>query len=169
MADVLANVTAETMFHRGLIKKVSLEETIQSAIRIVRASLALASNLTFREPTTPLPKIPSYAGSLRRAWINLLENAVVATEGKGEIKTEVRREGDAAVVRITDSGPGLPHEALNIVSGHESGADQLHPDSLGLRITKQIVTEHGGSIRVVRTSSTGTVLDVMLPFKGAPL
>src|SRR5690606_38473271 len=65
-----------------------------------------------------LPRVPVYADELNQVWTNLSANARQALAGKraqgmqGTITIETLVDGDSAVVRVIDDGPGVPPEAL---------------------------------------------------------
>jgi signal transduction histidine kinase len=101
---------------------------------------------------------------ITRAVHNLARNALEAMDehGGGTITVTVEREGDALVIRVADTGPGLPkvvEERLFqsfVTSGKADGT------GLGLAIVKKITEDHGGSIAAT-TSTRGTTFTMRLP------
>ena len=55
-----------------------------------------------------LPRVPVYVDELNQVWTNLIQNAQQALGGKGTIAIETLVEGDTAIVRVIDDGPGVP-------------------------------------------------------------
>jgi two-component system nitrogen regulation sensor histidine kinase NtrY len=97
-----------------------------------------------------------------RAVRNLIENAVRASGSRGRIGVEVTASGGAAVVTVTDQGPGVPAEHLARIlepyfSTHSSGT------GLGLPIAARIAEEHGGSLVARNRPSGGFEVIVTIP------
>ncbi|MBV8603472.1 MAG: HAMP domain-containing histidine kinase [Pelomonas sp.] len=103
---------------------------------------------------------------LRRALRNLLENAR-RYGGGGPVELELAREGDSAVMRVLDRGPGVPEamrerifEAFFRLPGH---AEQAGGVGLGLALVKQIAARHGGSARCDARAGGGSVFELRVP------
>ncbi|HEX7185491.1 MAG TPA: ATP-binding protein [Thermoanaerobaculia bacterium] len=99
---------------------------------------------------------------IRRALINLLDNAVEATEPPGRVTVAARRENGHLEIRVADTGRGLPpgsREKLFLPYYSTKGRGT----GLGLAIVHRIVTEHQGTIRVEDNVPKGTVFTMELP------
>ena len=106
---------------------------------------------------------------LRIAVLNLLRNARKYNE-RTPVTFDVvgRREGQLAVLEVTDNGIGIPRESwesvfeafhrLRATRGRGGGGS-----GLGLALVRRVVEGHGGSVRVERSSSEGTTFRVELP------
>ena len=102
---------------------------------------------------------------------NIFNNAIKFTPAGGSICGSLRREGREAVVRIADSGRGIPPDELEdvFVKFFRSPGVQLDAipgTGLGLAISKTIIEAHGGSISIDSRVGEGTVLEVRLPLVG---
>jgi two-component system nitrogen regulation sensor histidine kinase NtrY len=104
---------------------------------------------------------------LKRVFINLVENAFAAIEGKGTITftTSLVDSEQTVQIRVGDDGRGLPaHDRdklfLPYFSARKGGT------GLGLAIVSDIVSEHRGEIRVEDNTTRGTVFIVDLPCRG---
>ncbi len=93
---------------------------------------------------------------LRQALVNLIDNAVEATPSPGWIVLAGRAEDADLVVEVKDSGIGLPTDELELLvqpfystKGRGSG--------MGLALVHRIVTEHGGTLSLLRLTPQGTV------------
>ncbi|MCV5231756.1 ATP-binding protein, partial [Escherichia coli] len=80
----------------------------------------------------------------------LIDNAVQAMRGQGELTLATRRDGDAVVVEVTDTGPGIPPEIRpRIFDPFFTTKAPGEGTGLGLSISHGIVTQrHKGSITV---------------------
>lgn len=111
-----------------------------------------------------LPVLEVDRDQIKRMMINLLENAVAAIEGKGEIEIETVYDDSIDVVRITvsDNGCGIPPDDKPRLfepyfSTKKSGT------GLGLAIVSRIVSDHNGYIRVQDNEPRGTRFIIELP------
>jgi PAS domain S-box-containing protein len=106
---------------------------------------------------------------LHQVFVNLLSNAAKYTPERGSIWVKVTTEGDEAVVRITDTGVGIPHEMLpRIFDLFTQVETPLSHGGLGigLALVKDFVALHGGSVQV-RSEGVGKGSEFMvrLPLK----
>ena len=129
--------------------------SIRALCAMVVMTLTLAA-----EPATVPARFD--ARLLRRAVRNLLENALRASGGRGEVAVRVSREADDAVVSVADRGPGVAPELLPRIfdpyfSTHDTGT------GLGLPITRRIVEEHGGSIQATNRAGGGLEVVIRIP------
>jgi two-component system, NtrC family, nitrogen regulation sensor histidine kinase NtrY len=102
------------------------------------------------------------AEQMRRALINLLDNAVEATEAPGKVTISATRDNSHLRIRVADTGRGIPlasRDKLFLPYYSTKGRGT----GLGLAIVHRIVTDHHGSIRVEDNVPQGTVFTVELP------
>jgi len=102
------------------------------------------------------------AEQIKRALINLLDNAVEATDAPGHVTVSALRRDGHFAIKVADTGRGIPPEAkeklfLPYFSTKGRGT------GLGLAIVHRIVADHHGSIRVEDNHPRGTVFTVELP------
>jgi len=105
---------------------------------------------------------------LLRAVTNLLQNAAAYMERAGEIDLSLRAQNSHAVLRVTDTGPGMAPEDVEHAFDRfyrGAGARRARPDGLGLglAIVKQVVDSHSGFITIESCIGQGTVVTVELP------
>ncbi|MER6144842.1 ATP-binding protein [Streptomyces sparsogenes] len=152
-------------YHRDHTDLGELLETCRTAHRAQaeRAGVAL---------TATVPAAPVYAHAdadrLRQAVGNLVSNAVRATAPGGGVRLTLERRGAEAVVRVGDTGHGIPAAQLPHVFERFWRADAARGratggSGLGLSITRQIVKDHQGTIGVESEVGVGTTFTIMLP------
>ena len=113
-------------------------------------------------PGVPLVRLD--VEQVRRVIINLVDNAIEATERKGEIVVETALDETNRVVRIVvaDNGPGIPaSEREKLFLPYYS--TKRRGSGLGLAIVRRIIAEHGGSIEVGDNTPHGTRFTIELP------
>lgn len=115
-----------------------------------------------------VPVIQANAGELTQVWTNLLDNALDAMRDRGTLRIGARVEGDAVVVEVGDSGPGIPADiARQIFEPFFTTKALGEGTGLGLDIVRGIVRRHRGSVRVLHSEPGDTVMQVRLPLAGA--
>ncbi len=99
---------------------------------------------------------------LRQALDNLVRNAVEATPQGGRVVLSARREGAERFVEVRDTGRGIEPDQLPRIFDlyFTTKADGT---GVGLAVTQQIVTAHGGTIEVLSRPGEGTTMTVRLP------
>ena len=173
--DRLTAITEEYLYFARLPKPKLQEELLgpivknlidfereQMSARGVTLEIALADDL---------PPVMVDDGQLRQALLNLLRNAgdAVGEVGSGRVSVYTRRGSDpgTAEVVVEDDGPGIVEELAAKIfdpffSTKEGGT------GLGLALTHQIISDHGGTIRVESRPGHGAAFIVALPVAGSP-
>ena len=99
---------------------------------------------------------------LRTAFRNIIANAIEAVRDKGEITVAVRRSGPSWRITVRDTGTGMTRAVLDkIFEPYFSTKDA--GTGLGLPISRKIVEDHGGAVRVESEPEKGTTVTVDLP------
>ena len=116
-----------------------------------------------------IPHVSCYAGQLNQVFMNLIVNAIQAIDERGRIRIETFRDGDEAVVHITDDGAGIAKEdhARIFDPGFTTKGVGVGT-GLGLSICYRIVQNHGGRLTVTSELGKGSTFTVAIPIKGAP-
>ncbi|QBG46474.1 cyclic nucleotide-binding domain-containing protein [Verrucomicrobia bacterium S94] len=126
-------------------------------------------NITIEKEYGQIPGIIACAGELNQVWTNIIGNALDAMGDEGRLIIRTRQNDDGTIsVGIIDNGPGIPPENIPKIFELRFTTRKGRVDfglGLGLSITKNIVTRHGGTIDV--TSEPGrTEFSITLPVEG---
>jgi two-component system nitrogen regulation sensor histidine kinase NtrY len=111
-----------------------------------------------------LPAVRMDAEQIKRVIINLVDNAIEATERQGTIVLETAHDPANRLVRIVvaDDGPGIPAaEREKLFLPYYS--TKRRGSGLGLAIVRRIVAEHGGNVEVADNTPRGTRFTIELP------
>jgi len=101
----------------------------------------------------------------RRMYFNLVMNAVDAMAGRkvGVLHVSSQVEGDRLVLRVSDTGSGMPPEKIeNLLAEKESLDGELH--SLGFVFVRQTVAELGGTLEIGSEEGKGTTVTLRFPY-----
>ncbi len=121
-----------------------------------------------RPPTQPLPKVLVDPIRIEQILTNLLSNGLRFTPQGGMIEVTVEAAAGEAFLKVHDSGPGIPPEALPYIFGRFYRVDKSRAraeggSGLGLAIARQLARAHGGDITVENHPAGGAVFTVRLP------
>lgn len=111
---------------------------------------------------TPGPVLRADPVRLTQALLNLVINAMQAVERKGRIEVSAAGNGDAVMISVRDSGPGIPPENLLAIFDPYF-TTKPEGSGLGLWIAQQIVTAHGGTLKAQNAAGEGAVFTMTLP------
>lgn len=109
----------------------------------------------------PLPAVRADAARLKQVVLNLVLNAVKATDQGGSITLSARRDSGGVVLCVRDSGCGIATADLPRIFDETFSTRQ--GGGLGLTIARRIVEQHGGTIAVESTKGRGSSFTVWLP------
>jgi signal transduction histidine kinase len=125
---------------------------------LVRTSVPPEADARIKtDPATP--RIVGHYDPLRRAFSNILRNAVEATGGHGPIRVSVAPGAEGAVVRIADRGPGVrAADRARIFQPYVT--TKTEGTGLGLAMVRQTVEAHGGRVWVEDTPGGGATFVV---------
>jgi signal transduction histidine kinase len=148
---------------KSAMEKIDIHDGIESTLVILQHRLKGGMEVV-RDYDRDVPKVEAYSGELNQVWINLIDNAIDATDGKGTLTIRTAREADRVLVEIGDDGPGIPTELQRrVFEPFVTTKDVGKGTGLGLDISYRIVVRrHHGDLSV--TSSPGdTRFQVRLP------
>jgi PAS domain S-box-containing protein len=138
---------------------------------LLRETVAMVSSLSLSEVNFEFAfdsELPSYWGAptlLQQVFVNLLTNAVKATEPEGTVMVTTRRADEGAVqIAITDSGHGIPDNIKGrIFDPFFTTSPEGEGTGLGLSISYYIIKQIDGAISVDSTPGQGSTFTVTLP------
>lgn len=132
-------------------KKSPFLSILKLAINHVKSSYGVKINFPEKDIS-----VKCDARKMEGVMSNLLNNAVHALDGQGEIDVTVSSDSEFVTIQVKDSGPGIPEENLEKVFEPMFTTKKIGT-GLGLVICKSIVEQHGGSISVSNKPTTFTI------------
>lgn len=148
---------------------VLLEEAFEIA-RDINNSDERNLSLSIPQAPWPLPEVNGDYDLLVLATHNLLENAIKFTNPGDTIEVRAFEDGNAVVIEVADTGPGIPQEESQHIWQElyrGSNARGVPGSGLGLALVRAIVARHDGEIVMRSRSDQGTVFTMRLPVNPA--
>lgn len=142
-----------------------INQTIHKAIEMIRHEAASRSVVMIDELADDLPLIKVSADNLQGVWLNILINALDATEEKqGSIRITSYMKNNEINVSISDDGQGIPPEKVKrIFEPFYTTKNPGRGTGLGLSVCHRVIKQHGGHISVDSRFGYGTTFTVTLP------
>ena len=171
MSDLVENMLDLTKMDLGLEHKkeeVDLYHLLaQAADEFKPQAEAKGQSLTIKQTTTGL-SILGDVFQLRQVLNNLIGNAIKYTPNAGAIALSITEEKAMAVIKVQDTGYGipatdLPHLFKRFYRVRNNGHDEIEGNGLGLAIVKSIAEAHGGDVTVESEAGKGSCFTLHLP------
>ena len=158
--------------------KIPLDLAVHDLSALMRSTIDTASEsaaakhieVDLLEATTGL-YVEGDAGRLQQVFGNVLANAIKFTPPDGIVHVSVDREDDAAVVRFSDTGEGIPSAFLphvfDMFRQEEEGTRRRHSGlGIGLALVKRLVEMHKGRVEIESAGAgQGTRVTIRLPLR----
>jgi signal transduction histidine kinase len=163
MSDLVRAIKQYTYMDRVGEQEVDVHEGIENTLIMLHYRLKYGIHVT-RDFDRSIPRICARGSELNQVWTNLIDNAIDAMEGRGELLVRTAREFGRILVEIRDSGPGIPPEVVSrIFEPFFTTKPVGMGTGLGLETVYRIVDQHRGAI-VVDSKPGCTSFKVRLPF-----
>jgi signal transduction histidine kinase len=101
---------------------------------------------------------------IKQAFYNLIKNSFQAMQSDGLLHIKTEMDDQFAIVQFTDSGGGIPPEAMSRVFDPYFTTKQTG-SGLGLLIVRRIIREHGGEIEMINDAGKGLTVTIRLPLR----
>jgi PAS domain S-box-containing protein len=163
VAEIVKAFKTYTYMDRAPIQSVDVQEDLDNTLIILRSKLKPGISVR-REYAKDLPRIEAYGSELNQVWTNIIDNAIDAMEGKGELILRTRKDDPRVVVEIADNGPGIPEDIQSKIFDPFFTTKPVGSGTgMGLNISHNIIVQkHRGQISV--SSQPGrTCFTVRLP------
>ena len=167
IAELVGALKMYTFMDQAPVQAVDVNQGLENTLVMLRSKLRAGITVR-REYAENLPRIEAYGSELNQVWTNLIDNAIDAMDGQGELVVRTRQEDGLVVVEIEDNGPGIPPAVQpHVFDPFFTTKAPGSGTGLGLNISHHIIVDkHGGTIEV-RSQPGSTCFEVRLPIDGA--
>ncbi len=165
ISEIINALKSYTYMDQAPRQFVDVQEGIEATLIMLRSKLkhGIRLHLDFSKD---VPKINAYGSELNQVWTNLIDNAIDAMDGKGDLYIRTVAQQDEVVVEIKDTGGGIPTDVVNNIFDPFFTTKAFGKGTgLGLHISYNIVVgKHHGDIQVMSQPGE-TTFTVKLPVK----
>src|SRR5271166_5909259 len=148
ISDLVRAIKEYTYMDQAPVQNVDIVKSLETTLTILNHKLKRGVVVQRDYQRIPF-LVNSFGSELNQVWTNIIDNAIDAMGGKGELRLRTYRDDSCVVVEIADNGPGIspevqPHifEPFFTTKGVGEGT------GLGLDTVQRIVKKHRGSIQV---------------------
>jgi len=165
LSQIVKAMKAYTYLDQAPLLEVDLHEGLENTLVIMQHKLKRGVTVK-REYAQGLPPIEAYASELNQVWTNIIDNAVDAMDGNGEIILRTYKEDENVIVEIVDNGPGIPEDIQTRI--YEPFFTTKPPGKgtgLGLHISHDIIANRHHGQLLVESRPGETKFKAILPIQ----
>ena len=167
ISELVQAIKNYSYMDRAAAQEIDIHQGLNNTLTMLHHKLKYGITVN-RDYCHNLPHIPVYGSELNQVWTNLIDNAIDAMDGKGELTIRTRLENNCILVEVIDSGAGIPPEIqAQIFEPFFTSKEMGKGTGLGLDIVRRIIVgKHKGNINF--NSEPGkTCFQVRLPLNPA--
>src|ERR1700681_3693692 len=168
ISDLVRAIKEYTYMDQSPVQNVDIVKSLETTLTILNHKLK--QGVVVQRQYEPIPfLVNSFGSELNQVWTNLIDNAIDAMHGKGELRVRTYQDDGCVVVEIGDNGPGIsPEVEAHIFEPFFTTKGVGQGTGLGLDTVQRIVKKHRGNIQV--DSKPGdTRFQVWLPLAEASI
>lgn len=167
ISDLVGAIKEYTYMDQAPVQNVDIVKSLETTLTIL--NYKLKKGVVVQRDYQRIPfLVNSFGSELNQVWTNIIDNAIDAMGGKGELRVRTYREDTCVVVEIGDNGPGIsPEVKAHIFEPFFTTKGVGEGTGLGLDTVQRIVKKHRGSIQV-NSRPGDTRFQVWLPLAEAP-
>ncbi len=148
ISDLVRAIKEYSYMDQNPEKEIDIHQGIDSTLTMLGFRLKKGVQV-IKEYDRTLPLICAHGSELNQVWTNLIDNAIDAMKGQGELRIRTSRELDRVLVEIIDNGPGIPPEIEErIFEPFFTTKGVGEGTGLGLDTVYRIVRSHHGQVKV---------------------
>jgi len=160
--DLVVKLRTFSRLDEGERKLVSMAECVDSVITIL--GHRLKDRISVEIELRPPDMVDCFPSLLNQVLLNLVANSIDAIEGEGRIALSAGAEGSDFVIRVADSGPGIPVEVRDrVLEPFFTTKPVGQGTGLGLSIAYSIMKKHRGSLELGDAPGGGTLATLRFP------
>jgi signal transduction histidine kinase len=162
---LVERVLTLTRFQEALrLSPVDPGELVRTTVSLVRLRAGRRGTRLASRVAEGLPECRWDADAVRRALLNLLDNAIQHGRANGVVEVSARSEDGAVAVAVADDGPGIGRgDRRRIFGRFERGLTDVPGTGLGLFLVEAVARAHGGRVDLATAEGRGSTFTLVLP------
>lgn len=166
ISDLVRAIKEYTYMDQSPVQNVDVVKSLETTLTILNHKLK--RGVTVQREYQPVPfLVNSFGSELNQVWTNLIDNAIDAMNGNGELRLRTYRDNGCVVIEIADNGAGISAEVqAHIFEPFFTTKAVGEGTGLGLDTVQRIVRKHKGNIQV-NSKPGDTRFQVYLPLADA--
>src|SRR5437660_7296650 len=162
ISDLVGAIKEYTYMDQSPVQNVDIVKSLETTLTILNHKLKRGVDV--QRNYQPIPfLVNSFGSELNQVWTNIIDNAIDAMGGKGELRVRTYQDDGCVVVEIGDNGPGIsPEVEAHIFEPFFTTKGVGQGTGLGLDTVQRIVKKHRGNIQV-NSKPGDTRFQVWLP------
>jgi signal transduction histidine kinase len=166
ISDLVRAIKEYTYMDQAPLQNVDIVKSLETTLTILNHKLKRGVKVKRDYPKVPI-LVNSFGSELNQVWTNIIDNAIDAMGGAGELRVRAYLDENCAIVEIGDNGPGISKEVQShIFEPFFTTKAVGQGTGLGLDTVQRIVRKHRGSIQV-RSEPGDTRFQVGIPLAEA--
>jgi signal transduction histidine kinase len=162
ISDLVGAIKEYTHMDQAPVQNVDIVKSLETTLTILNHKLKHGVAVERDYQRVPL-LVNSFGSELNQVWTNIIDNAIDAMRGKGELRVRTYRDDASVVVEIRDNGPGISRDVqAHIFEPFFTTKGVGEGTGLGLDTVQRIVKKHRGNIHV-NSKPGDTRFQVWLP------
>ncbi len=166
ISELVRAIKEYTYMDQAPVQNVDVVRSLENTLTILNHKLK--KGITVQRDYEPVPLlVNSFGSELNQVWTNIIDNAIDAMKGKGQLRIRTYREDGRVVVEIGDNGPGIPSEVeAHIFEPFFTTKKVGEGTGLGLDTVQRIIRRHQGNVQV-ESKPGDTRFQIYLPLSDA--
>jgi signal transduction histidine kinase len=166
ISDLVCAIKEYTFMDQSPVQNVDVVKSLETTLTILNHKLKRGVRVQRDYQPVPL-LVNSFGSELNQVWTNLIDNAIDAMNGRGELRVRTYRDDGCVVIEIGDNGPGIsPEIKSHIFDPFFTTKGVGEGTGLGLDTVQRIVRKHRGTVHV-NSKPGDTRFQVWLPLADA--
>jgi signal transduction histidine kinase len=163
IADLVRAIKQYSYMDQAPEQEIDVHEGLENTLIMLHYRLKYGISVV-RQYDRSIPRICAHGSELNQVWTNLIDNAIDAMNGRGQLVVRTAAEFGRVLVEIQDSGTGIPEEIRDHIFEPFFTTKQVGEGTgLGLDTVYRIVHKHHGEVRVDSVPGR-TSFQIRLPF-----
>ncbi len=164
LAEMLRNMLSFSKPEEEARKRISLNELIEGILLMMEKQMKEANVRIITQFAPEISEIMASTNQMRQVILNMVKNAKEAMPKGGTLTVKTEQEDQKVLIRIQDTGTGIPEEIRNkIFEAFFTTKQKVKGVGLGLSVCYGIIKDHGGEIKVDSEEGKGTTFTISLP------